>query len=98
MIGARVSHRESPIPRDSVAQHGDWRSFRRGSTTSAGTARVQATGQHRLGILPVPGPFTSFIAVRTDVTDSSLVVFCQEFNTGREEGVVGRWNLSAVAN
>jgi predicted Zn-dependent peptidase len=37
------------------------------------------------GFSPIPGPFTASSAVRTDVTDSSLVVFFEEFNRVREE-------------
>jgi len=36
---------------------------------------------------PVPGPFTASSQVRTDVTDSSLAIFFQEFRRIREEPV-----------
>lgn len=36
---------------------------------------------------PIPGPFTASSAVRTDVTDSSLAIFFQEFKRIRDEPV-----------
>ncbi len=36
---------------------------------------------------PLPGPFTASSAVRTDVTDSSLAIFFQEFKRIRDEPV-----------